>query len=277
MTAVTTRTNQRSRPPRYDRHHYVFLAACGCPFGLVESTYRNLSEDAAWASMYDRRRQAIQAARARGVHVVHVDHATYVREFFHLMTGPCPHAGPDDVGGRDATLAADGPATQPPCSGGPATCSGDATGSAAAGTCPDLPRHRRVARSGTPAAAPETAPGGPMSTDPGATATPRPIFVAIADARDIDAVLDAARRYLTHEAAPRGDATPAAARPALPDDELHVRRLLRELGPVDVEAEGALLGDVWRALEAAAAAGDDASRQLLADVARVFRARDERQ
>ncbi len=112
-----------------------------------------------------------------------------------------------------------------------------------------------------------------MSTDPGATATPRPTFVAIADARDIDAVLDAARRYLTHQAAPNDAATPATARPALPHDELHVRRLLRELGPVDVEAEGALLGDVWRALEAAA--GDDATWQLLADVARVFSARDE--
>jgi len=136
VTAVTTRTDQRSRPPRYGRHRYVFLAACGCPFGLVESTYRNVSEDAAWASMYERRRRAIQAARARGVRVVHVDHATYVREFFGLMTGPCPHAGPGDVVDQDdATLAA----AQPPCSGRPATCSADATGTATARTAPSCP------------------------------------------------------------------------------------------------------------------------------------------
>ncbi len=91
MTAVTTQPYQ---PRRYDRHHYVFLAACGCPFGLVEATWRNPSEEAAWASMYHGRRRAIREARARGVRVVHVDHATYVRELCDLMTGACPHAQP---------------------------------------------------------------------------------------------------------------------------------------------------------------------------------------
>ncbi len=91
MSAVTSQTGRPHRPRPYDRHHFVFLHPCGCPFGLVEATYRNLSEDAAWASMYDRRRRAIQAARACGVRVVHVDHATYVREFFGQMTAACPH------------------------------------------------------------------------------------------------------------------------------------------------------------------------------------------
>ena len=77
-----------------ERHHHVFLAACGCPFGLVEATWRSLSEDAAWASMYHGRRRTIREARARGVRVVHVDHATYVRELCDLMTGACPHAQP---------------------------------------------------------------------------------------------------------------------------------------------------------------------------------------
>jgi hypothetical protein len=40
--------------------------------------------------MYDTRAED-RAARAEGVHVVHVDHATYVREFYPRMTARCPH------------------------------------------------------------------------------------------------------------------------------------------------------------------------------------------
>ncbi len=43
---------------------------------------------------------------------------------------------------------------------------------------------------------------------PPATTTPRLIFVAIADTRDVEALLDAARLYLTHPAEPTGKAAP---------------------------------------------------------------------
>ena len=74
------------------RRQFVFLRACGCPFGLAEQTSRCRDEDAAWDSMYDTRAEE-RAARARGVHVEFVDHATYVERFFPLMTTPCPHSG----------------------------------------------------------------------------------------------------------------------------------------------------------------------------------------
>lgn len=78
-------------PTMYGRHHFVFLYACGCPFGLVEATYSNIPEEAAWLLLYDRRRRDVAAAKARGVTAVHVDHATYERDFFPRMTTPCPH------------------------------------------------------------------------------------------------------------------------------------------------------------------------------------------
>jgi hypothetical protein len=75
----------------YGRHHYLFLHRCGCPFGLVEATRSALTEDGAWLHMYDRRKRAVTAAKARGVTALHVDHATYERDFYPLMTKTCPH------------------------------------------------------------------------------------------------------------------------------------------------------------------------------------------
>lgn len=72
------------------RHHFVFLASCGCPFGLTEVRRGVTTEGEAWRDMYDTRAEE-KAARARGVHVVHVDHATYSRDFFPRMTAACPH------------------------------------------------------------------------------------------------------------------------------------------------------------------------------------------
>lgn len=80
-------------PPKVaqaDRRHWVFLYACGCPFGLVEKTPRCRDEDAAWDAMYDTRAEE-RAARAAGVQVTFVDHATYERDFYPRMTKPCPH------------------------------------------------------------------------------------------------------------------------------------------------------------------------------------------
>lgn len=88
-------------PPQEERHHYVFLAACGCPFGLTEATARQpngppriADEDAAWDDFYDTRREE-RAARGRGVHVRHVDHAEYEREYYRRMSPDyrCPHGG----------------------------------------------------------------------------------------------------------------------------------------------------------------------------------------
>lgn len=101
--ATRTRTPRLPyRPPQSERHHYVFLEACGCPFGLVEASSRTeggpariADEGAAWDEMYDTRAEE-RAARSRGVRVVHVDHATYEREFYGRMRGGpsryrCPH------------------------------------------------------------------------------------------------------------------------------------------------------------------------------------------
>ena len=57
---MATRTRARAPrlpyiPPQGERHHYVFLDACGCPFGLTEASALKLDgparvadEDAAW-------------------------------------------------------------------------------------------------------------------------------------------------------------------------------------------------------------------------------------
>jgi hypothetical protein len=73
------------------RHHYVFLAACGCPIGLTEATRGRIRDEGdAWQSMYRTRREE-RAARERGVTVVHVDHDTYVRDHYQGMLSGCPH------------------------------------------------------------------------------------------------------------------------------------------------------------------------------------------
>lgn len=98
MPRTATRTPKLPyRPPQAERHHYLFLFPCGCVSGLTEASARKpggppriADEDAAWDDMYETRVEE-RAARACGIRVVHVDHATYERDYFHLMTGPCPH------------------------------------------------------------------------------------------------------------------------------------------------------------------------------------------
>lgn len=80
------------RRPQAERRHWVFLYACGCPFGLAEETPRCKSEDDAWDAMYDTRAEE-RAGRAGGVRVEFVDHATYEERFYPLMTQTCPHTG----------------------------------------------------------------------------------------------------------------------------------------------------------------------------------------
>lgn len=72
------------------RRHFVFVAGCGCVWGIATQTPRCPTEDKAWDDMYDTR-AAERHARSKGVHVVHVDHATYVRDFYELMLKTCDH------------------------------------------------------------------------------------------------------------------------------------------------------------------------------------------
>lgn len=78
-------------PKTKTRNHFVFLDPCGCPLGLTEDRPRVRTEDQAWRDMFETRGEERQAA-ARGVRVEHVDHDTYTRRFYPLMTRPCPHA-----------------------------------------------------------------------------------------------------------------------------------------------------------------------------------------
>lgn len=75
------------------RHHFVFLNPCGCPFGLVEASRSVRDENGAWADMFEGDGAVYRVAAARGVTVVHVDHATYEAEFYRKMLGAyrCPH------------------------------------------------------------------------------------------------------------------------------------------------------------------------------------------
>lgn len=88
---MTTRTPKLPpRIPQADRRHFVFVDGCGCPTGVADQTPRCKDEDAAWDAMYDSRADE-RAARARGIHVVYVDHATYEKEWYPLMLTACPH------------------------------------------------------------------------------------------------------------------------------------------------------------------------------------------
>lgn len=79
------------RKPDSERSHYVFLASCGCPFGLVERGRWCADEDAAWDSMYDTRGEE-RGAQARGVRCVYVSHEEYVATYYNRMAKRCPHA-----------------------------------------------------------------------------------------------------------------------------------------------------------------------------------------
>jgi hypothetical protein len=83
-------------PPDQARH-YVFLRPCGCPEGVTDASPtrpggppRLADENAAWTDMYTRAEE--RDARRRGITVVHVDHATYERDYYPLMPAwTCGH------------------------------------------------------------------------------------------------------------------------------------------------------------------------------------------
>jgi hypothetical protein len=78
------------RRPQSERRHWIFLHRCGCPLGLVEQGTTYKTEDDAWDAMFDTRAEERQA-RADGMRVEFVDHATYERDFYPRMTKRCPH------------------------------------------------------------------------------------------------------------------------------------------------------------------------------------------
>lgn len=73
------------------RTQWVFLRACGCPFGVLEGSCA-ANEDDAWWEFFESARRA-QAARASGVTVEHVSHDGYVKHFYPKMLSSytCPH------------------------------------------------------------------------------------------------------------------------------------------------------------------------------------------
>lgn len=77
-----------------ERHHFVFLNACGCPFGVIEQGSWCKDEDQAWSKMHESRSKEREAHR-HGVQVAHVDHATYSAEHYPRMLSSysCPHGG----------------------------------------------------------------------------------------------------------------------------------------------------------------------------------------
>ncbi len=80
------------------RHQWVFLAACGCPFGVT--TDHGFTVEEAWREMYDTGRidtteRAIGRAHMAGVTAVRVDDAEYAATFMpQMLSGyTCPHSG----------------------------------------------------------------------------------------------------------------------------------------------------------------------------------------
>jgi hypothetical protein len=77
------------------RQQWVFLDACGCPFGVMEGTGQTQGE--AWREFYEGTHRstdlAVGRAVARGVTSVLVDHERYSAEFYPQMLRRCPHQG----------------------------------------------------------------------------------------------------------------------------------------------------------------------------------------
>jgi hypothetical protein len=78
-----------SAMPKKPRTQFVFLAACGCPFGVTEGAHAK-TEDGAWDNYTGAEQRAMAA---RGVTVVHVAHDEYVATYLPKMYSSytCPH------------------------------------------------------------------------------------------------------------------------------------------------------------------------------------------
>jgi hypothetical protein len=72
------------------RKVWVFLNACGCPFGVVNKDSSCRDEDKAWREIYPDRAKE-RAAAGRGVRVEFVDWDTYIADFSERMLQRCTH------------------------------------------------------------------------------------------------------------------------------------------------------------------------------------------
>ena len=70
---------------------WVLWGPCGCPFGVTVARYA-VTEDAAWKSFYETKREIAKAVR-RGDHMELMTHDRYCAEVADRMRGRCPHTG----------------------------------------------------------------------------------------------------------------------------------------------------------------------------------------
>jgi hypothetical protein len=73
---------------------WVLWGPCGCPFGVTVARY-SLTEELAWKSFYDRKRDA-ERARRRGERMELITHQRWRDEVADRMRGRCPHGKDGD-------------------------------------------------------------------------------------------------------------------------------------------------------------------------------------
>lgn len=79
---------------------WVKWAPCGCPVGVsVAGEGLAVTEDDAWRSFYDRKRDS-DRARRQGYRMELIPHARYGTEIMPRMLASCPHA-PDGTESND--------------------------------------------------------------------------------------------------------------------------------------------------------------------------------
>ncbi len=67
---------------------WLFFAACGHPFGLLDADSRSQTERQAWNQFYDTEKER-RAAEGRGVTCRGVNRATYKAEYLKWMLSGC--------------------------------------------------------------------------------------------------------------------------------------------------------------------------------------------
>jgi hypothetical protein len=72
-----------------NRCDWVLWGPCGCPFGVTVARYA-VTEEAAWKSFYDTKRE-IERAQRQGSRLELMTHDCYCAEVAGRMTGRCPH------------------------------------------------------------------------------------------------------------------------------------------------------------------------------------------
>ena len=73
------------------RCDWVLWGPCGCPFGVTVARYA-VTEEAAWKSFYDTKRE-IERARRQGRRLELMTHDRWSREVYDRMIARCTHGG----------------------------------------------------------------------------------------------------------------------------------------------------------------------------------------